>query len=78
MKVSMADVNKKPNQIINQVVDSGEPAIILKHGKPIAEIRPLTENTGRDKAMDFLAQLEPVEVSTPLEEVIEQGRSRGL
>ncbi len=78
MKVSMADVNKKPNQIINQVVASGEPAIILKHGKPIAEIRPLTENTGRDKAMDFLAQLEPVEVSTPLEEVIEQGRSRGL
>ena len=62
MKVSMADVNKKPNQIINQVVASGEPAIILKHGKPIAEIRPLTENTGRDKAMDFLAQLEPVEV----------------
>ena len=78
MKVSMADVNKKPNQIINQVVETGEPAIILKHGKPIAEIRPLQQNKERDKAIDFLASLEPVEVSTPLEEVIEQGRRRGL
>ena len=78
MKVSMADVNKKPNRIINQVVDSGEPAIIHKHGKPIAEIRPLPQGTERDKAMEFLATLEPVEVSTPLESVIEQGRSRGL
>ena len=30
------------------------------------------------KAIDFLASPEPVEVSTPLEEVIEQGRRRGL
>ena len=78
MMVSMADVNRKPNQIINQVVDSGEPAIVLKHGKPIAEIRPLSENTGRDKAIAFLSALEPVAVSTPLEQVIQEGRGRGL
>lgn len=78
MKVSMADVNKRPNQIINQVVDSGEPAIILKHGKPIAEIRPLAEHAGRDNAIAFLSTLEPVAVSTPLEEVIEEGRRRGI
>ena len=78
MKVSMADVNKKPNQIINQVVDSGESAIILKHGKPIAEIRPLPEKAARDKAMAFLSALEPVAVSTPPEQVIEAGRRRGL
>jgi antitoxin (DNA-binding transcriptional repressor) of toxin-antitoxin stability system len=78
MKVSMADVNKKPNQIINQVVESGEPAIILKHGKPIAEIRPLPGSAERDKAIAFLSTLEPVAVSTPLEQVIEEGRGRGL
>lgn len=78
MMVSMADVNRKPNQIINQVVDSGEPAIVLKHGRPIAEIRPLSENTGRDKAIAFLSMLEPVAVNTPLEQVIQEGRGRGL
>ena len=78
MRVSMADVNRKPNQIINQVVDSGEPAIVLKHGKPIAEIRPLRENAGRDKAITFLSALEPVAVRTPLEQVIQEGRGRGL
>ena len=78
MMVSMADVNRMPNQIINQVVDSGEPAIVLKHGKPIAEIRPLPENAGRDKAVAFLSALEPVAVKTPLEQVIQAGRGRGL
>lgn len=78
MMVSMADVNRKPNQIINQVVDSGEPAIVLKHGKPIAEIRPLPAKAGRDKAIAFLSALEPVAVRTPLEQVMQEGRGRGL
>ncbi|MDE0680818.1 MAG: hypothetical protein OXI11_11525 [Gammaproteobacteria bacterium] len=70
----MAEMNRKPNQIINRVVNSGEPAIVLKHGKPIAEIRPLLKNTGRDKAIAYLSRLEPVTVSTPLEEVLHEGR----
>ena len=78
MKVSMADVNKKGNMIVNQVVKSGEVAVIVKHGKPIAEIRPLTSDKTRDKAIDYLFQLEPVKVSKPLEQVIEDGRKRGL
>ena len=78
MKVSMADVNKKGNMIINQVVETGEIAIIVKHGKPIAEIRPLPDIGGRDRAIDFLASLEPLQVSTPLDELIEEGRKRGL
>ena len=78
MKVSMADVNKKGNMIINQVVATGEPAIIVKHGKPIAEIRPLPENRERDKAIAYLSALEPVPVSTPLAQVIDDGRKRGL
>lgn len=78
MKVSMADVNKKGNMIINQVVDTGEPAVIMKHGKPIAEIRPLPDNSERDEARSYLSALEPVSVSTPLDQVIAEGRGRGL
>jgi len=55
-----------------------EAAIILKHGRPIAEIRPLADDADRDVALAFLSKLEPVPVSTPLEDVIEQGRKRGL
>jgi len=78
MEVSMADVNKRGNTIINQVVESGEVAVILKHGKPIAEIRPLKHNGNKDKAIDLLCTLEPTPVSTPLDQVIEEGRKRGL
>jgi antitoxin (DNA-binding transcriptional repressor) of toxin-antitoxin stability system len=78
MKVSMADVNKKGNMIINQVVESGEIAVIVKHGKPIAEIRPLLANDDRDRAIAYLASLEPVPVRTPLDQLIADGRKRGL
>jgi antitoxin (DNA-binding transcriptional repressor) of toxin-antitoxin stability system len=78
MKVSMADVNKRGNMIINQVVDTGEPAIIVKHGRPIAEIRPLPGSAEREQALSFLSTLEPVVVSTSLEQVVEEGRKRGL
>ncbi len=78
MKVSMADVNRNPNQIINRVVEYGEPAIVLKHGKPIAEIRPLSDNVERDKAIAYLSALEPKAVTVPLEHVIDEGRRRGL
>ena len=78
MKVSMVDVNKKGNQIINQVVETGEPAIIMKHGKPIAEIRPLPAEDVLEQALSYLASLSPVPVSTPLEDVIRQGRKDGL
>ena len=78
MKVSMADVNRKGNKIINQVVETGEPAIIMKHGKPIAEIRPLPEQGDRDKAIAYLCGIEPVPVATPLDQVIADGRKRGL
>lgn len=78
MKVSMADVNKKPNQIINRVVATGEAAVILKHGKPIAEIRPLASEADRDGALAFLANLKPVAVKVPLEQAIQDGRKSGL
>lgn len=78
MNVSMADINRNPNQIINRVVDSGEPVVVLKHGKPIAEIRPLSDNAERDKAIAYLSTLKPVSVRLPLEQAISEGRRRGL
>ncbi len=78
MKVSMADVNKRGNRIVNEVIESGEPAIIMKHGKPVAEIRPLTRQGEREQAIEYLSALQPVAVSTPVDEVIADGRQRGL
>ena len=78
MKVTMADVNKKANMIVNRVVETGEPATIMKHGKPIAEIRPLPAEAERDRAIAFLSVLEPVPVTKPLEDVIADGRKRGI
>ncbi len=78
MHVTMADLNKKANTIINQVAESGEAIMIYKHGKPIAEIRPYQDDVKTHQALDFLMNLEPIPVKGSLESVIEQGRKRGL
>ncbi len=78
MKVSMAEVNKKANLIINQVAESGEVAIILKHGKPIAEIRPVFCDDSKKKALAHLANIKPIKVRKPVAQVIEAGRNRGV
>lgn len=78
MKVSMAEVNKKANTIINQVAQSGEVATIYKHGKPIAEIRPIHSNNARKNALAYLASIKPVKVSIALDDVIKEGHKRGI
>ena len=78
MKVTMVDVNKKANQIVNRVVESGEPAVIMKHGKAIAEIRPIVGGQVRKQALDFLCALEPVPVSISPDKLLHEGRARGL
>ncbi len=78
MKVSMAEVNKKANLIINEVARSGETVVIVKHGKPIAEIRPIADNSQRQEALKYLKALTPFNVEDSIESVIEQGRQRGL
>lgn len=70
MKISMAEVNKKANLIINEVARSGESVIVVKHGKPIAEIRPIVDTSNRKGALDHLRQLQLVKVSQPLKSVI--------
>ena len=78
MKVSMAEVNKKANTIINQVARSGEVATIYKHGKPIAEIRPVRADGARKDALAYLAGIQPVRVEKRIDEVVEAGRKRGV
>ena len=78
MKISMAEVNKKANLIINHVAESGEVAVILKHGKPIAEIRPIRSDTVVTDALAYLAKLKPIKVERSVDEVIESGRKRGV
>ncbi len=78
MHVTMADLNKKANTIVNQVAESGEAIVVYKHGKPIAEIRPYQDDAKTNQALDFLLGLESIPVKESLESVIEQGRKRGL
>ncbi|MGI9288008.1 MAG: type II toxin-antitoxin system Phd/YefM family antitoxin [Pseudomonadales bacterium] len=74
----MAEVNKKANLIINEVARSGETVVIIKHGKPIAEIRPITDPSHRQEALRYLRNLTPISVDDSVESVIEQARQRGL
>jgi antitoxin (DNA-binding transcriptional repressor) of toxin-antitoxin stability system len=78
MKVSMAEVNKKANLIINKVAESGEVAVIFKRGKPIAEIRPVTSDASREKALEYLSNIKPIKVKKSVSEVVESSRNRGI
>lgn len=78
MKVTMVEINKQSNQIVRQVVDSGEPAIIMKHGKAIAEIRPIKSHENRDRALNFLCALKPQRANKDPEELLSEVRNRGL
>jgi antitoxin (DNA-binding transcriptional repressor) of toxin-antitoxin stability system len=80
MKVSMVEINKAACSIVNRVSKTGEPAIIYKHGKAIAEIRALVDNdsTARDAAYQNLLRLQPAKVDETIAEVIAKGRQRGI
>lgn len=78
MHITMVDLNKRANSIINQVAKTGETTIVYKHGKPIAEIRPYSDPARPTRAIDFLLSLEPTVVTESPESILEQGRQRGL
>lgn len=80
MKVSMVEINKEASRIVNQVSITGESAIIYKHGKPIAEIRALTDGNSIKRGMAYqnLLRLRPAQVDEPIAEVIARGRQRGI
>jgi len=80
MKVTMVEINKEASSIVNRVAETGETATIYKHGKPIAEIRPLIDEnaTAREIAYRNLISLQPAKVNQPIAEVIAKGRRRGI
>ena len=80
MKVTMVEINKEASSIVNRVAKTGESAIMYKHGKPIAEIRALTDKnaTERDIAYRNLLRLQPAKVDELITEVIAKGRRRGI
>jgi prevent-host-death family protein len=78
MDVTMADLNKNVNSVINRACSSGETVTILKHGKPIATILPIADHSAVDDAVQYLKMLEPAAVSESVESVIGLGRQRGI
>ena len=78
MRVTMAELNKKANTIVNRVAESGEAVMVYKHGKPIAEIRPYDDGSKSHQALEFLLNLEPIAVNDSIESVLEKARQRGL
>ncbi len=78
MYITMAELNKKANTIINRVAESGEAIMVYKHGKPIAEIRPYRDGAKSSQALDFLLALEAIPVNDSPESILHQGRNRGL
>lgn len=80
MKVTMAEINKEASSIVNQVSKTGEPAIIYKHGRPIVEIRALSDGhvDRRNIAYQNLLRLQPIKVDEPIADVIAKGRERGI
>ena len=78
MRVTMAELNKNVNSIINRAHSSGETITILKHGKPIARILPIDDRSSVEESLRYLIAVEPVEVPESVELVIDLGRKRGL
>lgn len=78
MKVSMAEINKQANSIVRRVIETGQTATVLKHGRPVAEIRPLSDAPRRERALDILCAFEPVPVTIEPEAVLAGVRTRGL
>lgn len=78
MQVTMAELNKNVNSIINRAYSSGETVTILKHGKPIAKILPVDDRSSVEESLRYLNAIEPVEVPESVGSVIDLGRKRGL
>lgn len=77
-QISMAELNKKANAIINQVAETGEAVTIVKHGQPVAEIIPINDNKVVEDALDYFLSTPPIKVDVSIDSIIKEGRERGL
>ena len=78
MQVTMAELNKNVNAIINRARSSGETVVVLKHGKPIAEISPIHSRAHVGEALRYLNAINPVTVPESIDSVIDKGRKHGI
>jgi len=78
MKVTMGNLNKNVSAIIAQICSTGESVTVLRHGKAIAQINPVSDPSPISKALDYLTELKSVSVSESVDSVLAAGRSRGL
>ena len=78
MKVTMGELNKNANSIINRAYSSGESVTILKHGKPIARILPIIDRSPVDDALTYLSKIKPVDVQDSIDSIIRKGRQHGI
>ncbi len=78
MNITMSELNKKANAIINQVVESNEPVTVIKHGKAIAEIIPIINHKIEEEAAEYLLSTPPTKVDESIESLIQSGRNRGV
>jgi prevent-host-death family protein len=78
IQVTMAELNKNANSIINRAYSSGESVTILKHGKPIARILPINDRSSVEDALSYLSKVEPVDVQDSIDSIIRKGRQYGI
>ncbi len=78
MQVSMTDLNKNVNAIINQIRKSGEDVTIVKHGIPVATITPIDNPSSASDALDYLSSIQPTPVAESPSAIVKLGRQRGV
>lgn len=78
MNITMSELNKKANAIINQVAESNQPVTVIKHGKAIAEIIPVNNSKIAENAADYLLSNKPARVDVSIDSMINSGRNRGI
>ncbi len=78
MQITMTELNKNVNSIINRAYSSGEAVTILKYGKPIARILPINDNSSVEDALNYLSSIKPVDVHDSINSIIRKGRQHGI
>ncbi len=78
MNITMSELNKKANTIVNQVVESNQPITVIKHGKAIAKIIPVNDHKIEEEAADYLLSNQPTKVDVSIDTMINSGRNRGI
>ncbi len=74
MQVSMSELNKRANSIINQVAETGETVTVIKHGKAVAEIISVNQQQVAEDAIEYFLTSIPIKVKESIGSVVALGR----